>query len=463
VYVPGESQLSVKRPTRRSRVGRFVRQRVGALAAVAALVSAALLGPAGAALASDLLTVNQTAAYVDPSISEEFITVPNLCLEPYNSQATTDGCNELGVRATAAAAGNSPYGDVYFEPAGSFLQATNAFVPNNAGTVNDTGYSDTFSAHKYDLFGRAGDRMGLFTRREILFLEQIPTTGGGITNGQTTPGEDTKLAYIAVLLEQAQGATSVSLGGHTFNYSDMPFYTQTTGFTTGQLTTVTTWCNVNVGVLICGFLTSEQIAQIYAAVNFPNVQTYECGTQQNDLINATNCKNRDQWMDQIVVGYVEAWDSLGGDQHFAQNFRTQVGYDPNATILDSGTQVWADFRLEQSVELSGAHTTIATDPGDVITPGDNMDGIAGRQTFQQAIATVSTQDFGWLFGDNQIGGGIGQLVSQDVNGFFLSCMNCNQNTPGGNVHGFTPAELDLTYQPYSSGWNAVPTIVHGGG
>jgi len=468
--VPRDERHTGGHPTRRSRVGRFVRQRVGALAAVSAFVSVAVffavvlgfLGAAGPARASDLLTLNNTNAYVDPSISEEFITVPNLCLEPYNSQDTTTGCDELGLRAVLAIQGNSPFGDVYWEPAGSILQATNAFVPGNEGdSVNDTGYAPMFVFHKYDLFGRAGDRMGPFTREEILFIEQIPTTGGGITNGQTTPGENTKLRFVSVLLTNTQGATSISVGGHTFDYADLPFYTEVTGFTSGQLTTVNTWCIANIGAFICGFLTAEQKGDIYAAVNFPGVQTNQCGTQQNALINETNCKNRDDWIDQTVVGYVEAWDSLGGDKHFAQNFRSQVGYDPNDTILDSGTQVWTDFRLEQSVELSGAFTTRHSDPGDTITPGDNMDGIAGRQTFQQSMFAESTQDFGWLFPNSDVGLTIGQMVSQDVMGFIMTCLNCNQ--PGGNQHVFTPAELDLYYQPYTAGWDSVPTIVHGGG
>jgi len=221
-----------------------------------------------------MLTLNNTTAYVDPSISQEFMTVPNLCLEPVNSQGTTTGCDELGLRAVQAFQGLSPNGDVYFEPQGSFLQATNAFVPNNVGSaVNDTGYAPIFSDHKYDLFGRPGDTVGLFTRRELLFLQQIPTSGGGLTNGQTTPGEDTKLAYLASLLMNTEGATSLAVGGHTFDYADMEYYTQVTGFTEGKRATVIAWCNANIGALICGFLTDEQIGGIYVAVNFPNAQT----------------------------------------------------------------------------------------------------------------------------------------------------------------------------------------------
>ena len=365
------------------------------------------------------------------------------------------GCGELGQRAVQAIQDASPYGDVYWEPSGSFLQATNAFVPGNEGSnVGNTGYSPLFTFHKYDLFGRPGDRMGPFNREEILFLGSIATTGGGITNGQTTPGEDTKLAYVAALLMNTEGATTYNLGGHTFDYAEMAFYTQVTGFTSGKRTTVINWCNANIGAFLCGVLTDEQIGAIYVAVNFPEIQTEVCGTQQNGLINSTNCKNRDEWINQVVTGYVEAWESLGGDDHFAQNFRSQVGYDPNATILDSGTQVWTDFRLEQSVELSGAFTTRASDPGDAITPGDNVDGIAGRQTFEVAFAAVS----------GPLGGlevKFGQMVSQDVEGYLMNCFNCN-NPQAGVSHAFEPEPQDLTFMPYQSGWDAVPTVVHGG-
>jgi hypothetical protein len=411
---------------------------------------------AGPAYAADSLTVNTTSAYVDPSVAAEFVTTPNLCTEPIGSQGTNPlGCGELGQRAVQAIQDASPYGDVYWEPSGSFLQATNAFVPGNEGSnVGNTGYSPLFTFHKYDLFGRPGDRMGPFNREEILFLGSIATTGGGITNGQTTPGEDTKLAYVAALLMNTEGATTYNLGGHTFDYAEMAFYTQVTGFTSGKRTTVINWCNATIGPALCGVLTDEQIGAIYVAVNFPEIQTEVCGTQQNGLINSTNCKNRDEWINQVVTGYVEAWESLGGDDHFAQNFRSQVGYDPNATILDSGTQVWTDFRLEQSVELSGAFTTRASDPGDAITPGDNVDGIAGRQTFEVAFAAVS----------GPLGGlevKFGQMVSQDVEGYLMNCFNCN-NPQAGVSHAFEPEPQDLTFMPYQSGWDAVPTVVHGG-
>jgi hypothetical protein len=413
---------------------------------------------AGPAYAADNLTVNTTSAYVDPSVAAEFVTTPNLCTEPIGSQGTNPlGCGELGLRAVTAYQGNSTTGDVYWEPAGSQLQATNAFVPSNPGsTVGATGYAPIFSQHKYDLFGRSGDTMGPYTREEHLFLIAINfvTTGGGITNGQTTPGEDTLLKFVSVILAQNQGVTSFSQGGYTFNIADLPTYQRITGFTSGQWTTVRNWC---VGYPFpAAFCDADRVqtASLYLELNGYAVAPSSCGP-----LGAADCGNRDEWVDQAVVGYVEAWGSLGGDGHFAQNFRSQVGYDPTAAILDASTSVIADFRLEQSVELSGAFTTEATDPGDALTPGDNMDGIAGRQTFQQAITTESTADFGFLY--NQANGpSIGQLVSQDVNGYFFSCLNCNN--AAGNDHTFTPVKLDLAFMPYQSGWDVVPTVIHGG-
>jgi hypothetical protein len=422
-------------------------------------VAVALLGAtATVASASDLLTVNTTSAYVDPSISEEFITVPNLCLEPYNSQATTDGCNELGLRAVQAIQGNSPHGDVYFEPSGFFLQTTNSFVPNNAGVFGPSGMSPIFSQHKYDLFGRGEDTMGPLNRLELLFMQALAVGGGLPVDGQTIPGSDTLHEYFVTLLSLPAGQTTYSLGGTTFNIADLTTYVRATGLTHGGAAVVSAWCNGYFGSAICNLLGAEGRSEMYIVLSgqVDVAITAQCTSQAESVPLTANCNARDQWMDQVVAGYVQAWDSLGGDQHFAENFRSQVGYDPNFSVLNSGTQVWTDFRLEQSVELSGAHTSAGSDPGDTITPGDNMDGIAGRQTFQQAFASNSAPGTGGLLGPSTIG----QMVSQDVEGYFMSCLNCEQ--PGGNTHGFEPAKQDLTFMPYTGGWDSVPTIDHGG-
>jgi len=426
------------------------RRRGGVWWGSAAALVCALAGPS---YASDLRTINTTSAYVPAEVSSAFITVPNLCLEPYGDQGTTTGCDELGERAVLAIQGDSPYGDNYYEPASTPLSTTNSFVPGNVGSaVNNTGYAPLFSDHKYDLFGRAGDRMGLLTRREILFMGSIVTTGGGITVGQTVPGEDTIQALVVAVLIQSEGATQFNLGGFTWQISDLPTYERITGFTSGKLDTVNAFCDSVINPAFCALLTPEFRAQIYVALNFPDIIPDVCGTQQNALINQTNCKNRDEWMNQIVTGYVDAWDSLGGDRHFAENFRSQVGYSPLYTVLTSGTEVLTDFRLEQSVELSGAFTTRASDPGDTITPGDNLDGIAGRQTFQQAFQALSGP-LGGLVVDT------GQLVSQDIQGYFMSCLHC-ESPELGISHAFQPEPDVLEFMPYQSGWDVVPTVVH---
>ncbi len=423
------------------------------------LVGVALLLAAGHAHAADNLTVNTTSAYVDPSVAGEFVTTPNLCTEPIGSQGTNPlGCGELGLRAVQAIQGNSPNGDIYFEPSGSFLLATNAFVPNNAGNIfGPSGFFPIFSQHKYDLFGSGQDRMGPLTRIELLFMQELAVVGGMPVDGQTIPGSSTMEEYMVTLLSLPAGQTTYSPGGGiVFDIADLTSYVRATGLTHGGRALVSAWCNGYLGSALCSILTAEDRATLYVhlsgQVDF--AIPVPCTTSTEDTPLTANCNAREQWIDQTVVGYVEAWEALGGDAHFAQNFRSQVGYDPTFSVLTSGTQVVTDFRLEQSVELSGAFTTEGSDPGDATTPGDNMDGVAGRQTFQQAFGGLSAPGFGGLLGSRTIG----QMVSQDVQGYFSSCLNCEQ--PGGLSHAFDPAKQDLTYMAYQSGWDVVPTIVH---
>lgn len=47
------------------------------------------------------------------------------------------------------------------------------------------------------------------------------------------------------------------------------------------------------------------------------------------------------------------------------------------------------------------------------------------------------------------------LTAQDVNGYFSECMNCDESS----VPNFDP---QVSYMPYLTGWDVVPTIVHGG-
>jgi len=477
-------------PTHRSRVGRCVRHGVGALAAVSVLVSGVvsgvLLGAAGAARASDMLTLNSTTAYVDPNLTAAFVTIPNLCLEPYGSQGTTTGCDELGVRAVAAIQGNSPYGDIYWED-GTTLSATNAFVPENPGDVSFgiyTGFAPEFSMHKYDLFGRGDEYMGPYTRAEMLLLLLDLNGGQGINAGTpplTDPGES-HVGPIAVgyartiileVLEEPENDTTIDIGALSFDLADLPTFERILGINTGgKRTTIYNYCvtfaggpgpvadllcgidentpgtfsfstKADIWISLSGTFTTEQIV----AYSPPTFCGASDGTKDLD-----NCDLREEWIDQTVVGYVEAWTKLGGDDHFAQNFRSQLNFD-HEVVLNESTGTIVDQRIEQSTELSGAFTTRLSDPGDLITPGDNMDGIAGRETFQQAVQAYGGQAFG---GDP---GGVGQMMSQDVMGFIMECLNC---TGGGGVHQFSPPYLDLEYQPYQTGWDVVPTIVHGG-
>lgn len=465
--------------SRRSRAGRFARHGVGALAAVSAL----LLGLAGPARASDLLTLNNTTAYVDPNITAEFVTIPNLCLEPYGDQGTTTGCDELGVRAVLAAQGLSPYGDIYFEDS-TTLFATNAFVPQNPGSVSYgvfTGYSPIFSQHKYDLFGASHDLMGPYTREELLFLTLAYNGTDGVNEGtprQTDPGESPvgliatgyARSIITAVLLAPENDTTFDFAGVTFDVDNLPTFERITGITDGgKQTTIWNFCQSNLAPvgfedLYCGdspanlgtgILPGSTIVDFWVGTSglfsidtidafFPDQCPASDGTVSYD-----NCNLHEEWIDQVVTGYVKAWESLGGDNHFTQNFRSQLNFD-HTVALNLATGRIVDQRIEQSVELSGAFTTEGSDPGDLITPGDNVDGEAGRQTFQQAVQTFGGQALG----------GIGQMTSQDVEGFLQECLNCNQT--GGNQHSFQPFYLDLYYQPYQTGWDVVPTIVHGG-
>jgi hypothetical protein len=420
-------------------------------------VALSLLFLPAAAHASDTVTVNTSEDYVDLSTAAAFVTVPTPCTEPVGSQGTSPGaCNALGDAALAAINGTGP--DVYFEPTGTPLATTNAFVPGNSGSaVNDTGYAPLFSDHKYDLFGRADEYMGPLTRREIYLLELL-NLDGGITTGQTVAGDASLQDVVIRALIAPEGAGSFIQTGETFDIADLPAFERITGFTTGKLTTVTTWCN-NQGYPAVLCATPEFAGLLYLGEFFPDVLQDPCTSALDPNPSLANCQSRDRWLDQAVAGYVQSWESLGGDLHFAQNFRSQVGYDGTAQSVEPNTEVWTDFRMQQSLELSGAFTTAASDPGDLTTPGDNLDGIAGRQTFEQAIATESLANFGFL----RSPGSIGQLVSQDVEGYLFTCLNCD--TPdlvaSGAAHAFEPDKLDLTFMEYDAGWNQVPTVAHG--
>jgi len=171
-----------------------------------------------------------------------------------------------------------------------------------------------------------------------------------------------------------------------------------------------------------------------------------------------------EWVDQVVITYVESFADTDNDGNpdgpttLVQNFRQAFHQidDQNTTQPTAGrgadTQPFVDnftdFRLEQMVELGQAQFE------------------ASRQTLQQAFA--DTGETGGLndggFPANAVGdeNTWGQLISQDVEGFFLSCVNCDNGQTSIDDHIFTPAVLDIVYNPYIGGWSTVPTITHGG-
>jgi hypothetical protein len=176
----------------------------------------------------------------------------------------------------------------------------------------------------------------------------------------------------------------------------------------------------------------------------------------------------DWWLDQTVIGYVETLRDTDGNQGnggeaettLAQNFRvsiTQVG----STDLNL-VQNHIDQRLEQMVELVDG----SNNPNAVPGMTDPAAFEASRQTVQMAFAVDSgpnlTTDHttGSLNGhDPEV---YGQLVAQDVEGFFFSCINCDTQAleDAGVAHAFTPEAIDAHYMPYVAGWQTVPTVIH---
>jgi hypothetical protein len=175
---------------------------------------------------------------------------------------------------------------------------------------------------------------------------------------------------------------------------------------------------------------------------------------------------QESWIDQIVVGYVTSQRNTDGnlnnggegDITLAQNMRVSFNQTAGIQGVGSGIGAHIDHRLEQMVELDGATGSVDNVGSDLVM-GNN----ASRQTMQQAMVTdvLSTGnptdttdpgDAGLVL--------MGQLVSQDIEGFFLSCMNCDNGLNGD--HTVTPEFIDVRYQQYTSGWNVVPTVTHGG-
>ncbi len=395
--------------------------------------------------ANNTQTINTSDGYVDLSIAAAFTTIPNLCTEPVGSaNTTTTACNSLGAAAVSAANGSGLSPDQYFEsrfPDGAYA-STNSFVPNGSTAVlGDSGYMPIFSQHKYNLFGRSGEFMGPLTREELLFVTRVNNLRES-TPAQTQPGSDEVQNMLVRILTAPQGATTVTdpvtggPGSITFNIADLPTYERLTGLTTGALSTVNSYCSTVLVSFICNILAPEVKALIWLGGNAPNGLTASCGAGGAAVgLSLANCNAREQWIDQVVVGYIESFDDPNNPTAslLKQNFRTQMNFDPQDVLLAART--FTDSRIEQDVTLGGSAFH------------------AARQTMQQAFAATSTEVV--TFGTT-----MGQLVTQDVEGWFYSCLNCDSV---GNTlsHAFTPVDLNLTFMPYTNTWRDLPSISHG--
>jgi len=158
---------------------------------------------------------------------------------------------------------------------------------------------------------------------------------------------------------------------------------------------------------------------------------------------------RDLWIDQTVVGYVT---SLGFQDlsNFDLNMRSQLSWN-GSDLITSLAHI--DQRLEQDLTLDDHGTAF-----------DAM-----RQTLQMAFAadsdTGATTNPNGLPGGSihGVNGGLGQLVTQDVMGWFFSCINCDTPELGTTGHAFEPMDQIYTFMPYTSTWRSVPSIIHAQG
>lgn len=163
---------------------------------------------------------------------------------------------------------------------------------------------------------------------------------------------------------------------------------------------------------------------------------------------------RQLWIDQTVVAYIVSTtgtDGLTGTDDFIQNFQTQLAWS-GSDLATSLAQT--DGRLEQQVAL------------------DTVNGIpfiATQQTLQSAVQTLGTLPN--TTPDPSVGSGaaaplpngagvaVGQLVSQDIEGWFLTCVNCDSSSVPTALH-FGALPL-VRFQPYGNEFLRTPTIIHG--
>jgi len=160
---------------------------------------------------------------------------------------------------------------------------------------------------------------------------------------------------------------------------------------------------------------------------------------------------REQWVDQTIISWTETLDNLGDPTqignfrsrlswmgsdvatswaHIDQRWETLVKLDPNGLAFNASRQTM------QSAFAVGAPTGANPDP--------NV-GVSGE---------IGVNPAGWP--DSS---GIGQLITQDVAGWFTSCISCD---PQGTLRAaFTPMAQSLTFMPFDAFWINVPSISHG--
>jgi hypothetical protein len=170
---------------------------------------------------------------------------------------------------------------------------------------------------------------------------------------------------------------------------------------------------------------------------------------------------REQWVDQVVVGYIESLDA-SGNSNLEQNFRNQLSWvsdilpGPDITYAhldqrleqglildDNGLAFDASWQTMQSVFAVNSNTGATTDPSGVGPGGSGLFG------------SLRTNPLGF-----EGTSGLAQLVSQDVQGWLFSCLNCDSSLNAVS-HAFTPFENSLTFMPYGNSWRDLPSISHG--
>ncbi|MDH5528287.1 MAG: hypothetical protein OEY97_13405 [Nitrospirota bacterium] len=422
-----------------------------------ALAAVAVLGFGAYAWAADLNIVNNTESYADPLEAAKFIVTPSDCAaSPANpiDNSPTGACRALGDLALQAIQGTGPMN--YWQGNNTTdLRASNFFVPSDLlwNYGHGGGIAPIFSKNSRTLFGSGSEMLGMLTREEMLLLTlKYPGETDSLT--QSDPANASEFRLLAAMLTHTEGQPSITISGITFNWADIPTITRLVGgaFTlTGKATTIYNNCLLSFPIIPLPGPPWTLDQCLAAGPDFMvTIYLLDMGVVNPDLYGAFPgscgpgdyyCTAREQWIDQTVVGYVTSLDKDTGAKELTQNFRSQITFEP-VTPIGPDLLTYVDQRLEQSVELGQAQFT------------------AERQTFQQAFQVQSRL----VAFQNPVSLQWGQLVSQDVEGYLFTCVNCD--TPeliaSGGSHAFDPYVTtdQITFIPYTSQWHSVPSIVH---